>query len=400
MDSTPHFSIQTQQDIERARQHVVKLSNSFSDTGYELGRFLTQLISDSPQYLDHILGLLEVVRTTASIDELIQYLAEGTFDRTIIFNRLPLFGKINTWSSGRVYGHLFSMYPGKEFDVFRQYNLHNFDTLSKDPSILNFLAERITYDRLQEFVTYAESFFRPSTFSHGFLQALFINPHIHAGEMLRHTNNRLFYLGAINYVDWLFDQIVHANPPVSPVEVMDAVVDNTFFKTLDKNHYNSIVREIMRRVRQGDFSKTLQKILLYVDGQFMLDLPDAFLEYCSTMAMESETAKVVYQKIVSRGDYNMHNILFLTKVVSSTDKQIMQRAIYRDILTLFPAEYKRGVFLRELARINAFGFAQLFLKKQKFFKRVLPKYSGEFKEVYKMCWSQVGLFDKFKALFR
>ena len=96
----------------------------------------------------------------------------------------------------------------------------------------------------------------------------------------------------------------------------------------------------------------------------------------------------------------MYTMVFLAQVVSSTDKQIMQRAIYKDILTLFPAEYKRGVFLRELARINTFGFAQLFLKKQKFFKRMLPKYSGEFKEVYKMCWSQVGLFDKFKALFR
>ena len=400
MDSTPHFSIQTQQDIERARQHVVKLSNSFTDHGYELCGFLTQLISKSPQYLDHILGLLEVVQTRVSISDLVQYLAEGSLDRGIIFNRLPLFGKVNTKYSLRLYEHLFSMYPGKEFDVFRQYNLHNFDTLSKDPGVLNFLAERISYDRLEEFVTYAESFFRPATFSHGFLQALFINPHIHAGDMLRHTNNRLFYLGAINYVDWLFDQIVHADPPVSPVGVMDAVVDNVFFKTLNKNQYYNIVREIMRRVKQGDFSQTLQKILLYVDGQYLLDLPDVFLEYCSRMVLDSETAKVVCQKIVLRGEYSNHNIVFLAQVVSCTNKQIMQRVIYKDILTLFPVDYKRGVFLRELARINAFSFAQLFLKKQKFFKRVLPKHSGEFKEVYKMCWSQVGLFDKFKAMFR
>jgi hypothetical protein len=391
------FTIESQQDLQKVEQHILQLQQSPQYTNHKLIEVFKQLFHTSPQFHKEIFSLFNLINQKININELLEYFLEIPIDKDILFENLPILGKINQ-SSPHSYEILFRLFPQNIFNTFKDFTTQETLTSFHVNKIFLYVAQNLQTKNVDSFFYFIRPFFKKKYYSEELLRAFINNPHVDFINFLSKDSDKYLYDSFIFSIDRILNEIIHAKPITTVAQIFEMCISNHLFKQLEIKEQRNFTKVFLDYAKHEDLSfqfvPLMKNVLVLRKETFVLD----FFKFACQITYSREDALCFLQKVFDEESNLAEEFKLIGNWLSSTDDKYLKKFIKKDFKRIYKREYDREKLIDVLIDRNAFKFCEYFLKKRKFFRSFFNSYNDSYKKLYKLAWKKVS-FSKRMLIF-
>lgn len=183
-----------------------------------------------------------------------------------------------------------------------------------------------------------------------------------------------------------------------PVKVLTALMDDPAFVQLDAKAIAELAREIGNLKRQEDLAPVKIVLLERLDWQSTMYFSERFFVGIPEQRLSEDHAIHMLERMRVMGRYPFTDVGYLIALACSLTPQRRNAFLLRDMSRLLTTLADREQLLLGLAQRLPEGFAYFYAKKKKQVLGSSNFQSDRQKEIYRLCWTSLGLWEQLKVM--
>ncbi len=393
-----HLQINDETDLGFYQQFFLQLIRDVDSyrAASRVSEILVATLKHSPAWVGKLLSILQNVQTEINLDTFLKTAAEIGTAKEVLYDQLPLIGRITAqWS--RVVEWILSVYPDRRIEALGKL----LEQSRIEPYLLEqafvLLARELSVDELPAFVQLLERHRRQEDWPTKVVVELLYNKRLSLDELVDSQRSFSLYRNIIGSLSTILDRTSDGDTALDIKRLLNRIVDDSNFANLDVTTYSSLLYEVSRRKGQGSLNELRVRLLERIDFKYASIFHSAFFEALRGFFIEPVHAQRIIEKIVRYGKYPFHDLEFLIQLLECVDQATFENFLLRYSQPLFDSPYDAERFYRALATTIPERFAPVYMLNRRTFKRSFAKYSTTDKEIYKLCWPFLTFGQRLKS---
>lgn len=265
---------------------------------------------------------------------------------------------------------------------------------------LDQMAGFIELAELAAFVGAVDLFYEKHAWPRTTLISLLQNSRLSRKDLLDGDRFPMIYRNVVEQLDELlqFKHLWNAHGSVS--DLVATVVGQPAFARLDGTSLGRLVYALKNQADQESLAAAEFSVLIAIDWARNATQAITLADLVAQRMVEPAVAAELLKKIAETDKYPFFQIDLLAHALESVDEPAFRSYLLGPRTGTISTTSLDKLLLR-LAQSNPNGFARLFLRSRSAFKKKFQP-AGMFtseKEIYRLCWGKVGLWDKIMATF-
>lgn len=265
---------------------------------------------------------------------------------------------------------------------------------------LDQIAEFVEHGELEAFAAAVDLFYEKHPWPRTTLISLLQNSRLPRKDLIDGDRLPTIYRNLADQFDEIlqFKHLWTAHGSVS--DLVATIVGQPAFARLDAPSIGKLVYALKNQADQESLAAAEFSVLLAVDWQRNSVPSTTLADLVAQRIVEPAVAAELLKKIVEADKYPFFQIDLLAHVLESADGQSFRSYLLGPRTATLSTTSLDKLLLR-LAQSNPNEFARLFLRSRSTFRKKFQP-AGMFaseKEIYRLCWGKVGLWDKLMATF-
>lgn len=253
---------------------------------------------------------------------------------------------------------------------------------------------------LGAFIEAVDLFYEKHPWPRTTLISLLQNPRLSRKDLLDGDRFPTVYRNVADQLDEIlqFKHLWSAHGSVS--DLVATLVGQPAFGRLDGASVGRIVYALKNQADQESLAAAEFSVLLAVDWERNAVPSTTLADLVAQRIVDPAVATELLKKVVATRKYPFFQIDLLAHVLESVDDRAF-RSYLLGAQTGTLSTTSLDKLLLRLAETNPHGFATLYLRNRSAFKKKFQPagmFSSE-KEIYRLCWNKIGLWDKLMTTF-
>ncbi|MEI6510896.1 MAG: hypothetical protein WCO25_02520 [Candidatus Uhrbacteria bacterium] len=265
---------------------------------------------------------------------------------------------------------------------------------------LDQMAGFIELAELGAFVQAVDLFYEKHPWPRTTVISLLQNPRLSRKELLDGDRYSMVYRNAVQQLDEILQYKHLWAAHGSASDLMATIVSQPAFSRLDGSTVHGLVFALKNQADQESLAEAEFALLLAIDWTRNASPAITLADLVAQRMVEPAVAVALLQKIVETTRYPFFQIDLLAHVLESVPENTFRGYLLGPKTSNVPSPSLDKLLLH-LAQTNPHAFANLFLRHRSTFKKKFQPtgmFSSE-KEIYRICWGKIGLWDKIMATF-
>ncbi len=265
---------------------------------------------------------------------------------------------------------------------------------------LDQIAEFVEPGELEAFAAAVDLFYEKHPWPRTTLISLLQNSRLSRTNLIDGDRLPTIYRNAVEQLDEIlqFKHLWTAHGSVS--ELVATIVGQPAFARLDGASVGKLAYALKNQADQESLAAAEFSVLLAVDWARNAVPSTTLADLLAQRMVEPAVAAELLKKVAEADKYPFFQIDLLAHALESVDEPAFRSYLLGPRTGTLSTTSLDKLLLR-LAQSNPNGFARLFLRSRSAFKKKFQP-AGMFpseKEIYRLCWGKVGLWDKVMATF-
>lgn len=253
---------------------------------------------------------------------------------------------------------------------------------------------------LGAFVQAVDLFYEKHPWPRTTLISLLQNTRLSRKDLLDGDRFPTVYRNVVDQLDEIlqFKHLWSAHGSVS--DLVATIVGQPAFARLDGASVGRLAYTLKNQADQESLAAAEFSVLLAVDWERNAVPSTTLADLVAQRIVDPAVAPALLKKFVACARYPFFQIDLLAHALESVDDRTFRSYVLGVTAAAVSSTNLDKLFL-QLAQTNPHGFANLFLRNRSTFKAKFQPtgmFSSE-KEIYRICWNKIGLWDKLMATF-